>query len=280
MEYAYRKNRVLLSSNPLVYVIKMKSMFFYKPQFATWGFHMALRGSLRTIDLARAAGISVQQVRNYEALGLLPPAERSKSGYRLYTQWHLAALKTARSLVGGYGWQRMPKIMQALHSGDLGAALAIIDARHAELAGKRRECEQTLSALHALAEQAAPLQSSRRPQRLRVGEAARQVGVRVSALHFWEQQGLLHPVRESESHYRLYDEQQMHRLRVVVLLREAGYGFNVIHSVLNELAAGRPERAIVAVEKRREELKRTSWACVEALARFRRYVREFCGELL
>ena len=38
----------------------------------TWGFYMALRNSLRTIDLARAAEISVQQVRNYEALGLLP----------------------------------------------------------------------------------------------------------------------------------------------------------------------------------------------------------------
>ncbi len=68
---------------------------------------MVLRDSLRTIDLARAAGISVQQVRNYEALGLLPPASRSKSGYRLYTQRHLAALKTARGLVGGYGGNRL-----------------------------------------------------------------------------------------------------------------------------------------------------------------------------
>jgi DNA-binding transcriptional MerR regulator len=236
--------------------------------------------TLRTIDLARAAGISVQQVRNYEAFGLLPLVSRSKSGYRLYTQQHLAALKTARSLVAGYGWQRMPKIMQALHRGELGAALAIIDARHAELASKRQECEQTLSALHALAEQLPPEQSSHYPQRLRVGEAARQVGVRVSALHFWEQQDLLHPVRDQVSRYRLYDEQQMLRLRVVVLLREAGYGFNVIHAVLDELTAGRLEKAIEAVEKRREELTRTSWVCIEALTSYQRYVREFCGQLL
>jgi len=39
---------------------------------------MTLRNAMRTIDLARAAGINVQQVRNYEALGLLPPASRSK----------------------------------------------------------------------------------------------------------------------------------------------------------------------------------------------------------
>jgi DNA-binding transcriptional MerR regulator len=241
---------------------------------------MALRNSLRTIDLARDAGISVQQVRNYEAQGLLPQPSRSKSGYRLYTQRHLAALKTARSLVGGYGWQRTPAIMQALHRGDLSAALATIDSRHAELASKRLQVEQTLSALRALAAGSTTMQSSRQPQRFRVGEAAKQVGVRVSALHFWEQQGLLRPLRDQYSRYRLYDEQQMHRLRVVVLLREAGYDFNVIQSVLDELAAGRPEKAIVAVEKRREELARTSWMCIEALTFFQRYVSEFCGELL
>jgi len=104
-------------------------------------------------------------------------AERSKSGYRLYTQHHLAALTTARSLVGGYGWQRMPAIMQALHRGDLSAALAIIDSRHAELASKRLQVEQTLSTLRALVTRSTPLQSSRHPQRFRVGEAAKQVGV-------------------------------------------------------------------------------------------------------
>ena len=67
----------------------------------------------------------------------------------------------------------------------------------------------------------------------------------------------------------------MRRLRVVVLLRDAGYPFNVIQLALDELAAGRPEKAIVAVEKRREELTRTSWSCIEALTYFQHYVREF-----
>ncbi|HEY1350435.1 MAG TPA: MerR family transcriptional regulator [Ktedonobacteraceae bacterium] len=241
---------------------------------------MELRRALRPIDLARSAGISVQQVRNYESLGLLPVALRSQSGYRLYTQRHLAALKAARGLAGGYGWSAMLKIMQALHQQDLSTALAMIDERHAELASKRRECEQTLTALHALAAQPESRQRARPPQALRVGEAARKVGVRVSALHFWEQQGLLQPLRDRSSHYRLYDEQQMQRLRVVVLLREAGYTFPVIRSVLDELAAGRPEKAIVAVEKRREELTWATWRCIEALACFQRYVQEFCAALL
>jgi DNA-binding transcriptional MerR regulator len=225
---------------------------------------MTDRPYLRTHDLALAGGISVQQVRNYEASGLIPQAQRSSSGYRLYTQQHLAALKTVQSMVSGYGWPRTSAIMQALHRSDLSAALAIIDERHAEQARKRLQMEQSSSKPHPS-----------HPGRVRVGEAAKQVGVRVSALHFWEQQGLLHPVREQYSRYRLYDEQQLRRLQVVALLRGAGYPFNAIQSVLDELAAGRPEKAIVAVEKRREELTKTSWLCILALTSFQHYVSEF-----
>lgn len=233
----------------------------------------------RTIDLARAAGISVQQVRNYEALGLIPTAERSKSGYRLYTERHDAALRTARGMMGGFGRQGAEVIMVALHRGDLAAALTTIDTRHAELAGRRQQIEQTLAALRKLAMQDQPVRSSRYGEQLRVGDAAKRLGVRVSALHYWEQQGLLQPSRDRDSRYRVYDEQQMRRLRMVVLLREAGYDLNALRPVVEEAAAGRPERAIAAAETRLEALTRTSWACVEATTLFHSYVADFCGGL-
>ena len=235
--------------------------------------------SLRTHDLAQAGGMSVQQVRNYEASNLIPKAQRSSSNYRLYTQHHLVALKTVKSMVPAYGWPRTAAIMQAVHRDDLAAALALIDTHHAALANKRLQLEQTLEALRVLSAQTASLPDTRRPQALRVGEAAKQVGVRVSALHFWEQQELLHPVREKSSHYRLYDEVQMRRLRVVVLLREAGYDFHTIHATLDELSAGQPEKAITAVEKRHGELARTSWSCLVAMSAFQSYVSDFYENL-
>jgi DNA-binding transcriptional MerR regulator len=236
-------------------------------------------GYLRTIDLAQAGDVSVQQVRNYENSGVIPPAERSAAGYRRYTQKHLSALKAVQSLLGGYGWPRARAMMQAVHQGDLSAALTLIDERHAELCRTRVQLEQTLAALSTLAAQSAPLAGTRYSQRLRVGEAAEQVGARVSALHFWEQQGLLQPVRDKRSRYRLYDEQQMRRLRVVVLLRDAGYDFNAIRTALDDLAAGRPEKAIAAVEKRRADLARTSWACLVAMSAFQGYISEYWAGL-
>ncbi len=230
---------------------------------------------LRTKDLAHAVHVSVQQVRNYEASGFMPSVERSPSGYRRYTRQHLAALKTAKHLMGAYGGQRAQQIMQAVHGGRLSQALALIDERHAELAKTRKQLEQTLAALSVLAAQLPSKTHGRFSQRLRVGAAAGLVGVRVSALRFWEQQGLLQPIREHDSNYRLYDEQQLRRLRIVALLRQANYDFAAIRATLDELEAAQPQRAVAAAEQRRSELASMSWRCVEAMAAFHAYVSEF-----
>lgn len=230
---------------------------------------------LRTKDLAEAVQISVQQVRNYEAEGFIPPVERSPSGYRRYTRRHLVALKTARYLVGGYGGPVAQQIMQAAHQNKLDRALALIDERHAELARTRLQLEQTLATLRVLAAQLPAKTHAQASQRMRVSAAARLVGVRVSALRFWEQQGLLQPVREKGSRYRLYDERQLRRLRIVALLRSANYDFSAIRTTLDELEAGQPQRAVAAVEQRRSELAYRSWRCLEAMAAFHDYVGEF-----
>jgi DNA-binding transcriptional MerR regulator len=230
---------------------------------------------LRPKDLAEAVGISVQQVRNYEASGLLPTVARSPRGYRRYTRRHLAALKTARLLIAGYGGPSAQQIMRAVHAGRLADALALIDERHAELARTREQLAQTAAALSVLAEQLPSETHPRFAERVRVGAAARLAGVRVSALRFWEQEGLLQPVRERSSKYRLYDERQLRRLRIVALLRQANYDFAAIRATLDELESGQPQRAVAAVEQRRGELARASWRCLEAMAALHAYVREF-----
>jgi hypothetical protein len=144
------------------------------------------------------------------------------------------ALKTARHLIGGYGWLLALQIMQAVHQDKLSHALALIDERHAELARTRLQLEQTLAALSVLAAQLSSETHAHVAECFRVGAAARLVGVRVSALRFWEQQGLLQPIRESGSKYRLYDQQQLRRLRIVALLRQAHYNVAAIRTTLDE----------------------------------------------
>ena len=56
---------------------------------------------LRTSDLAQAVGIHPNTVRRYEEWGLIPPVERGRNGYRIYTQKHVDCLRVARAIFAG-----------------------------------------------------------------------------------------------------------------------------------------------------------------------------------
>jgi DNA-binding transcriptional MerR regulator len=220
-------------------------------------------------------------VRRLEEWGLLPPAERSPTGRRRYTPAHLRALVTLKAVQAGYGWRAGGQIMRLLYQGDLPGALAAVDAHHAALHRRRLETEETLRALQTLA-RAGTAPAHPEPPRsavgrdrarpLRIGEAARRLGLRVSALRFWETQGLLGPPRDAASGYRLYDDAQLLRLQIVAVLRRADYRPDAIRAVLAELAGGRPDAALTAIRRRREDLTRASQRCAEATAALWGYV--------
>ncbi|MEV0225443.1 MerR family transcriptional regulator [Streptomyces sp. NPDC050704] len=105
---------------------------------------------LRAVDLARAAGISTQQVRNYVETGILPPVERTDSGYRVFTTAHAEALTAAREMAAGHGWPTTGAVMRAVHGDDLETALAVLDASHAELHRERAELAEALHALDTI----------------------------------------------------------------------------------------------------------------------------------
>jgi DNA-binding transcriptional MerR regulator len=226
---------------------------------------------VKTSDLAKAVGLSVQQIRNYEALGFLPPAQRSANQYRQYTSHHLAALQTARQLIQGYGWQHALTIMQAIHRNDLDMALGLVDARHAELDLTRQQVDQTLAALRLATAEPVVWLRVRNTDGIGIRDAAKRVGVRVSALRYWEQRGLLRPARDAQNHYRRYNEHQLHCLQIIALLRRAGYTFARIRMVLDELDAGKIELVVEVITQRRAEVCAMSRACVEATVAFWSY---------
>jgi len=167
------------------------------------------------------------------------------------------------------------------------AALELVDGCHAPLHEQRLQVERTLVSLRLMTGAAAdsPLAldlhqpHQRGPRSLRIGEAARDVGVRVSSLHSWEAQGVLRPARDRESGYRLYARTQLARLRAVKVLRDASYSFDLIRATLDELGAGRPEVALTAIEQRREALIRARQQCACATAAFWSYVSEASGRM-
>ncbi len=166
--------------------------------------------------------------------------------------------------------------MHCIHAGEIDAALAVIDEHSAQIHADRREVEQTLDILHTTSTFLEVLTEAndKHKQGLRIGEAAKLVNVRVSAVRFWETQGLLTPIRDRESKYRLYDDEQIRRLQVVALLRKSGYDFDAIRGVLQQLATGTPEQVRAAAERRLQDLAEVSRRAIEATATLWQYIVE------
>ncbi|MEU6122146.1 MerR family transcriptional regulator [Streptomyces sp. NPDC047123] len=190
--------------------------------------------ALRPVDLARAAGVSPQQIRNYADAGILPPAPRSPAGYRRFDARHRQALLAYRALVRGHGSGTAQAVMRAVHRGDVPGALALVDAGHAALHEQRNALRTTGEALEAVAANG-PAAPALPRSRLRVGEVAAHLGVRTSALRVWEAAGLLTPARDPVTHYRSYLPADVRDARVVHLLRQSHYLLPQIRPVLDDL---------------------------------------------
>ncbi|OEU93419.1 MerR family transcriptional regulator [Streptomyces oceani] len=209
---------------------------------------------LRPVDLARLAGISAQQVRNYADAGLLPPAPRTAAGYRVFDARHRRALLTYRGLLGGYGLHTAQAVMRAVHAEDLPAALSLVNAAHAALHEQRLALSVTAEALEAVAREPAHVPAVPRSGLL-IGEVAGQLGVRTSALRVWESAGLLAPRREPVTGTRRFDSTDVRDARMVRLLRQSRYPLDQIRPVLDGLrATGGSDALRAALARRREAL--------------------------
>lgn len=227
---------------------------------------------LRPVDLGRVVGLSASQIRNYEKAGFLPSAQRSPTGHRRYSQAHLDALHVARRLIDGYGWQRALQIMRAVHAGDEPAALVAVDACHADLHHQRAQLEQVLHTIKTISPDEPPRPAITKRTPVRIAAAAATIGARPSALRFWEQQGLLHPIRDRNG-ARFYDHQQLQRLQVIKLLREAGHRFIAIRSVLHDLDDNQPSQVRTALEERRQSIEHASRRAMHATSALHNYLQ-------
>src|ERR1044072_9869197 len=154
---------------------------------------------LRPIDLAREHALSTQAVRNYEEAGILPPAERSPSGYRVYAPRHAEALRTFLALIPAHGHSTAGAIMRAVNGDAVEEALRLIDESHTQLADDRRTLEEVEEALRVLVPPHEP-----EPGVTFIGPLARRPDIRPATLRKWERAGLVVPRRDPHTGYRVH----------------------------------------------------------------------------
>ncbi|WP_327110653.1 MerR family transcriptional regulator [Nocardia sp. NBC_01730] len=224
-----------------------------------------LNSLIRTVDIARRAGYSVQQVRNLERDGVLPTAMRTAAGYRRYGEIHLCSALAYRALASGVGPVEAKRIIRAVHQGPTSQVLALLDAAHARLDRERTDLELAKAAAEAIS--AEPIEDVRASDSMSVSEVAAALGVRPSALRHWDAEGLVVPDRVSPRGTRRYSPAQVRDARIVHQLRSAGYRIDMLRALMPNLPRGhRSEDVAAALAARDTSIAARSHALLEAAA--------------
>lgn len=195
---------------------------------------------LRTTDLARMVGIHPNTVRRYEEWGLIPPVERGRNGYRIYTQKHVDCLRVVRVIFAGDYAGRVIRLaaMRVIHfcvADDWGGAL---EAAYQHQAAIQSEKAQALAAVNLLEHWARGKTADTTARYLRIADTARLLGLSCDKLRNWERNGLVAIPRQPENGYRLYGPEEISRLRVIRMLIQAGYSLMAILRMLTLLDRG------------------------------------------
>ena len=227
---------------------------------------------LRPVDLAREHGLSAQAVRNYEEEGILPTAERTPKGYRVYTPLHAQALRAFMSLVPAHGHRTGADIMRAVNADDVDAALALLDESHAQLLRDR----ETLAAVEAALRDLASSEPQAPPRRgtIFIGQLARELRVGPATLRKWEKAGLVEPGRDPETGYRVYTSADVRDAHLAHQLRRGGYLLRQISPLIAQVRhAGGVEPLEATLDGWRARLTARGLSMLTAATELSNYLR-------
>jgi DNA-binding transcriptional MerR regulator len=196
---------------------------------------------LRTSDLARAVGVHPNTVRKYADWGLIPPVERSPSGYRLFGPHHLACLRLARTIYAapypGRGFRAAGnQVIQEAVAGDWHSALEKAHEHLALVQAERQQAETAANLLERWAQTMTVASGDEHP--LSIGEVSKLLGVSLDVIRNAERNGLLTVPRNTYNQYRLFGSKEIWRLRIIRMLSKAGYSHMAILRMFLELDRG------------------------------------------
>ncbi|MEX1077886.1 MAG: MerR family transcriptional regulator [Homoserinimonas sp.] len=224
----------------------------------------AAAGNYTTSRLAAATGYSVQQVRDLERLGVIPPATRQPNGYRRFGPAHLTALHAYRQLAVAVDPVNARMTMREARQLPYDDAIARVVALHVDLARVREQTIAALRALETIVEEDGSAASPSAADAMSITELSAALGVRSSALRFWEQQGLVTPKRTSRLGARTYPVAAIRDARIVAALRAGGYRIPAVQAVIESVHALNPEDARHALQERLRTIATRSDALLRA----------------
>lgn len=190
-----------------------------------------------TAKIANIVGVHPNTVRLYERLGLIPLAERLSNGYRVFTKRHIEQFKLAQTAlkveVLQNGLRKMAiEVVKVSASGDFDKAITLADRYLHQLKIETDNADEAIVVTQQLL-----LGENHLPpnEYLTRKKTADLLDISIDTLRNWEMNGLL-TVKRKHNGYRVYDNDDILRLKIIRSLRCANYSLASILRLLNALS--------------------------------------------
>ncbi len=195
---------------------------------------------LSTSKIAHTVGCHPNTVMLYEKWGLIASVPRAANGYRLYTEEHLDQMRLARTALDGLYpgkviRRKAYRVIALTVTGELELAL---EQAGIYLESIKKEQKRASKALQVIDTWVDGLAAKNLRTTWSIGEVAKNLDLTVDQLRNWERNGLINARRDPQSGYRLYGAAEISRLRVIRMLRLAGYSTMAILRMMIQLEQG------------------------------------------
>jgi DNA-binding transcriptional MerR regulator len=118
--------------------------------------------------------------------------------------------------------------------------------------------------LRAASDRTNPPHCHEAQRHLTVSQVAALTHLTVRALHHYDAIGLLKPSQRSAAGYRLYDEEDLRRLRQILLFRELGFGLDTVGELI-DATSDRQRQALLEQRAAVDQQRRHAEAVLRAV---------------
>lgn len=196
-----------------------------------------MKNGYKTAQVAKIIGIHPNTVRLYEKLGLIPKPQRLSNGYRVFSDFHIAQFKLARTALKVEVLQsglrkNMINIIKLSAQGEFQKAIVstnnYIDQVKIEQENAEEAIKITKKLLYGIQETEDNVAFTRK-------QTGDYLNITIDTLRNWEMNGLF-SVKRKQNGYRVYTKSDIQLLKIIRSLRCANYSLAAILRMVSELS--------------------------------------------
>jgi DNA-binding transcriptional MerR regulator len=231
----------------------------------------------RPIDIARKLGVSTTMLRHYEEFGVIPQVHRTPSGYRIFTEEHVAYFICIREMMHGFTLTEIARMLKPVMENRLDEALWLANDALVTLQTDRAVCDNIRKRF---------LQKMRRAsldKEYTIDAVSKSTGVIPSTIRYWDNIGLISASRCSDNNYRTFTLKNIDEVLIIQALKLAmrargeRYAVEQIRNVLEQFDYGDTDQItaiVTSIERHLNLLNRGQLRGISALYRLCTQVEE------